>query len=214
MSAQTPAQYQTRTVSPEDVARARWYALLGQVFRAPAPPAWLREVGAQARAPAAAGSDDTPLGRAWNTFALACANADPEAVRAEYEETFIGVGKAEVFLYASWYLSGFLHERPLVELREHLAALGIARRSDVSETEDHVAALCETIAWLIVAAPESTRTLSAQRVFFQRFLSPWYEALVEAIEHCGSTDFYKHAARLLGEFLAIERQAFEFDSLD
>lgn len=214
MSAQAPASLDTRTVSPEDVARARWYAMLAEVFRAPPPAAWLRGIGAQATASAAAGTADTALGQAWNTFALACANADPDAVRAEYEETFIGVGKAEVFLYGSWHLSGFLHERPLVELREHLAALGIARRSDVSETEDHVAALCETMAWLIVAAPESSRTLATQRVFFQRFLSPWYEALVEAIEHCGSTDFYKHAARLLGEFLAIERQAFEFDSLD
>jgi len=119
-----------------------------------------------------------------------------------------------VFLNASWHLSGYLHERPLVDLREHLALLGVARRADISETEDHLAALLETTAWLIVAAPESLRNLSTQRVFFQRFLSPWYESLVTAIEHCGTTDFYKHAARLLGEFLAVERQAFDFESLD
>ena len=214
MSAATPASYRERPVSPEDVARARWYVTFAQVFRAPPSAAWLRETGAQAMDPVAVDTGETPLGRAWNAFALACANADADAVREEYEDTFIGVGKAEVFLYASWHLSGFLHERPLVELREHLAALGVARRSDVSETEDHIAALCETMAWLIVAAPESLRTLSTQRVFFQRFLSPWYEALVEAIEHCGVTDFYKHAARLLGEFLAIERQAFDYESFD
>jgi len=211
MSAAAPASQAWRPVSPEDVARARWYAMLAQIFRAPPSTDWLRETGAGAAAPVDA---DTPLGRAWNGFALACANADADAVRQEYEDAFIGVGKADVFLYGSWYLSGFLHERPLVDLRAHLATLGVARRSDVAETEDHIAALCETMAWLIVAAPEPLRTLQTQRVFFQRFLSPWYEALVEAIEHCGSTDFYKHAARLLGEFLAIERQAFDFDSLD
>lgn len=214
MNEAAPASFQSRPVSPEDAARARWYAMLSQLFRAPPQAGWLQEIGAQAASPGAADVDDTPLGAAWNTFAQACANADADAVREEYEAAFIGVGKAEVFLNASWHLSGFLHERPLVQLREHLALLGVGRRDDVAETEDHIAALCETMAWLIVAAPESRRSLSTQRVFFQRFLSPWYEALVQAIEHCGATDFYKHAARLLGEFLAIERQAFDFESLD
>ena len=95
---------------------------------------------------------------------------------------------------------------------EHV--LGLSRRSDTSETEDHLAALCETMAWLIVAAPEAVRTVATQRIFFSRFLSPWNETLVDAIEHSGSTDFYKHAARLLREFFAIERQAFDFESLD
>lgn len=230
MSTAAPASLQLRRpVLPEDVARARWYAMLARIFRAPPSAEWLREIGAQAAASADAsgasgandagdagdaGADDSRLGRAWNRFAHACANADARAVREEYETAFIGVGKAEVFLLASWHLAGFLHERPLVELREHLALLGVARRADIAETEDHIAALCETMAWLVVAAPEPVRTLSTQRVFFQRFLSPWYESLVEAIEHCGVTDFYKHAARLLGEFFAIERQAFDFESLD
>jgi len=218
VNAAAPASYPSSpvspAVSPEDVARARWYATLAEVFRAPPSAEWLREIGAQAAAPDVAAADTTPLGRAWNAFAQACAQADAQAVREEYEAAFIGVGKAEVFLFASWHLTGFLHERPLVELRGHLAQLGIARRADVAETEDHVAALCETMAWLIVAAPDALRTLSTQREFFQRFLAPWFESLVEAIEHCGITDFYKHAARLLREFLAIERQAFDFESLD
>ncbi len=214
MNATTPASSQSRPVSPEDIARARWYATLAEFFRAPPSVQRLREIGLQAASPDTSEADPTSLGRAWNAFAHACAHADAEAVREEYEATFIGVGKAEVFLNASWHLSGYLHERPLVDLREHLALLGVARRADISETEDHLAALLETTAWLIVAAPESLRNLSTQRVFFQRFLSPWYESLVTAIEHCGTTDFYKHAARLLGEFLAVERQAFDFESLD
>ena len=214
MNAAAPASSQSRPVSPEDVARARWYATLAEFFRAPPSAQRLREIGAQAASPDTVEADPTSLGRAWNAFANACAHADAEAVREEYGATFIGVGKAEVFLNASWHLSGYLHERPLVDLREHLALLGVARRADVSETEDHLAALLETMAWLIVAAPESLRNLSTQRVFFERFLSPWYESLVSAIEHCGTTDFYKHAARLLGEFLAVERQAFDFESLD
>lgn len=214
MTAATPASSESRPVSPEDVARARWYATLAEFFRAPPSAGRLREIGLQAVSPDTTADDPTPLGRAWNAFAHACAAADAEALREEYETTFIGIAKAQVFLNASWHLSGYLHERPLVDLREHLALLGVARRPDVSETEDHVAALLETMAWLIVAAPESLRNLATQRVFFERFLSPWYESLVSAIEHCGTTDFYKHAARLLGEFLAVERQAFDFESLD
>lgn len=214
MTAAAPASFRSPPVSPEDVARARWYATLAEFFRAPPSAARLREIGRQAAPPAASDADPAPLARAWNTFAHACANADAEALREEYEAAFLGVGKAEVFLNASWHLSGYLHERPLVDLREHLALLGVARRPDVSDTEDHVAALCETMAWLIVASPGPLRTLSTQRVFFERFLSPWYESLVSAIEHCGVTDFYKHVARLLGEFLAVERQAFDFESLD
>ncbi len=215
MNAAAPAAVDLRAVSPEDAARARWYLTLAELFRAPPSADWLGSVGRQAPDDMqAADRDDTALGVAWSRFARACADADAEAVRDEYDAAFIGVGKAEVFLYGSWHLSGFLHERPLVELREHLALLGVARSADSFETEDHVAALCETMAWLIVAAPDPARSLSTQRVFFGRFLSPWYEALADAIEHSGSTDFYKQAGRLLKEFLAVERQAFDFDSPD
>lgn len=214
MNAAAPASVDLRAVSPEDAARARWYLTLAELFRAPPASDWLHAVARQADDAGSPQSDDTALGGAWRRFARACADADAESVRDEYDAAFIGVGKAEVFLYASWYLSGFLHERPLVDLREHLAMLGVARSAESSETEDHIAALCETMAWLIVAAPEPTRSLSTQRVFFRRFLSPWYEALADAIEHSGSTDFYKQAGRLLKEFLAVERQAFDFDSPD
>lgn len=213
MSAAAPASVDLRAVSPEDAARARWYLTLAELFRAPPSSDWLDSVGRQAGDDAVrAGRDESALGAAWSRFAHACADADADAVRDEYDAAFIGVGKADVFLYASWHLSGFLHERPLVELREHLALLGVARSADNSETEDHIATLCETMAWLIVASPD--RSLTTQRVFFERFLSPWYEALADAIEHSGSTDFYKQAGRLLKEFLAVERQAFDFDSPD
>lgn len=215
MNAAAPASVDPRAVSPEDAARARWYLTLAELFRAPPSADWLDSVGRQAGdAATPAAGDDTALGVAWDRFARACADADAEAVRDEYETAFIGVGKADVFLYASWYLSGFLHERPLVDLRAHLSELGVARSAGSSETEDHIAALCETMAWLIVAAPAPQDSLSTQRVFFGRFLSPWYEALADAIEHSGSTDFYKQAGRLLKEFLAVERQAFDFDSPD
>lgn len=199
--------------SPEDAARARWYALFAALFRAPPAQAWLDEIGASVPR-AADDAGESVLARAWSGFARACAQAEAGDVRQEYDDVFIGVGKTEVLPYASYYLSGFLNERPLVELRGHLAVLGLARRADIGETEDHIAALCEVMAWLIAGEGSAHGGLVAQRVFFERFLAPWYEAFAGALEASGSARFYRHAGRLLREFLAVERQAFDIDSLE
>lgn len=198
-------------VAPEDAARARWYGLFANLFRSPPSRQWLAAIVADADSTGAS-ADDSPLARAWRDFTRACAQADAEAVRTEFDTAFLGVGKADVIPYASYHLSGFLNDRPLVELREHLTALGLSRRADIGETEDHLSALCETMAWLIAGDPGKGRELAVQREFFSRFLAPWFESLCDTIEHSGVTDFYKHAGRLLREFLAIERLAFDFDS--
>jgi TorA maturation chaperone TorD len=195
-------------LADEDAARADWYALLAHLFLAP-PDATLlaRLAGADPGA-----SDDSPLGRAFRDLARASAQADPQAIRAEYDSAFVGVGKPEVFLQASYYLAGFLHERPLAELRQALAQLGIGRRDDASETEDHVGLLCEAMRFLIRGDGGAPGALEAQRDLFGRFVAPWFESLCDAIEHSGSTDYYKHVGRLARAFFAVERQAFDFDS--
>lgn len=205
----TEASY-APVLSEEDQGRHDWYLLLARLFRAPPDAVTLRAIAASAPSlPLPA--DAPPLLHALAGLAAACEQAQPEAVRQEYDNVFLGVGKAEIFLSASWHLSGFLHDRPLVELRETLARLGLARRTDIAETEDHFAALCETMALLIASGDPRVASLDTQRQFFQRFLSPWFEALCQAIEHSGNTDFYKQAARAAGAFLAIERQAFDFE---
>ncbi len=211
MSAITPIAVDLAAVSPEDAARARWYGLFASLFRGPPPAQWLAAIASRRGEDESAG-DDSPLGRAWNDFARACAQADAGAVREEFDTAFLGVGKADVIPYASYHLGGYLNDRPLVELREHLAGLGLSRRADIGETEDHLSALCETMAWLIAGDAGPARDYAAQRAFFRRFVAPWHESLAETIEHSGVTDFYKHAARLLREFVAVERQAFDFDS--
>jgi len=210
MSAPTPIDVDLAAVSPEDAARARWYGLFAGLFRAPPSRQWLAGVAASTGEGDASG--DAPLARAWRDFAGACAQADPQAVREEFDVAFVGVGKADVIPYASYHLSGFLNDRPLVDLREHLASLGLARRAGIGETEDHISALCETMAWLVAGNAPPARDIAVQREFFSGFLAPWFESLADTIEHSGVTDFYKHAGRLLREFLAIERQAFDFDS--
>ncbi|MCZ7558792.1 MAG: molecular chaperone TorD family protein [Burkholderiaceae bacterium] len=169
MSATTPIAVDLAGVAPEDAARARWYGLFATLFRAPPSAQWLAAI-ASSRSDEEPDDEASPLGRAWNDFARACAQADAEAVREEFDTAFIGVAKADVIPYASYHLSGFLNDRPLVELREHLAGLGLARRADIGETEDHLSALCETMAWLIAGDAGPARDFAAQRAFFARFL--------------------------------------------
>lgn len=193
----------------EDLARADWYALLAALFRAPPAAALLARIAA---ADPARGEPDTELGRAFAQFARACATADADTVRAEYDAVFVGVGRPEVFVNASYYLAGFLHERPLADLREHLAGIGLARSAQWSQTEDHAASLFEVMRFLIVEADPPAGGLPAQREFFERFVGPWFERLCDALEQAQGTGFYRHVGRLAGAFLTIERQAFDFDS--
>lgn len=194
-------------VDPQDEARADFYGLMARLFYA-APDATLLK--------ALAGSDeldaegtDSALPAAWSAMRRAAGEATPEAAGAEYEQTFIGVGKAEVMLYASFYLSGFLHEKPLAELRSDLAVLGFARNSGASEPEDHVAGLADVMRQLILdqgSAPEERD--AAQRQFFARHLQPWYGSLCDAIEASPGTDFYRSVAGFTRAFLELESEFF------
>ena len=197
-------------LADEDQARRDWYLLLGRLFAAPPDAATLAAVAAAAPA-GHPGADAPPFLQAVAALSAACAQAEPSAVTQEYDAAFIGVGKSEIFLYASWYLSGFLHDRPLVALRARLGELGLAGRQDIGQTEDHFGALCETMAILIGSADPALSSLETQREFFSQFLAPCFEPLCDAIEHSGLTDFYKHVARLARVFLSIERQAFDFE---
>ncbi|MCM5568990.1 molecular chaperone TorD family protein [Burkholderiaceae bacterium FT117] len=210
MSGDTRAIPVAPVLGDEDLARRDWYLLLARLFREPPDAAVLSAVAAAGPAEPP-GSDAPDLVRAFAELALACGQSDPESVRQEFDAAFLGVGKAEVFLNASWHLTGFLNDRPLVELRDCLADLGLARREDIGETEDHIAALCETMALLIGSQDPRLASVDTQREFFQRFLAPWFDSLCDAIERSGSTDFYKHAARAARAFLAVERQAFDFE---
>lgn len=193
----------------EDVARADWYALLAALLQAPPDAALLARIAAAGALP---DGGDTELGQAFAQLARACASAGEDAVRAEYDAVFIGVGKPEVFVNGSYYLAGFLHERPLADLREHLAGIGLARSAQWSQTEDHAASLFEVMRFLIVEADPAARGLTAQREFFERFVGPWFERMCDALEQAQGTVFYRHVGRLARVFLAIERQAFDFDS--
>ncbi|HRO58553.1 MAG TPA: molecular chaperone TorD family protein [Burkholderiaceae bacterium] len=205
-----PVSVAAMQLAEEELARRNWYLMLARLFRAP-PDAGVLAAISDLASPSAPGDAAAPLERAFAELADACRHASVDSVRQEYDTVFLGVGKAEIFLYASWHLTGFLNDRMLVELRDRMAEFGLQRRQDIGETEDHLSALCETMALLIESADPGLSSIDTQRAFFMQYLKPWFKGLCDAIEHSGLTDFYKHAGRAARVFLDVERQAFEFD---
>ena len=127
----------------------------------------------------------------------------------EYVALFGGVGKPEVFLYGSWFIAGTLNEKPLVDLRHDLAALGLERLPEVLETEDHVASLCEVMRYLIAGDDLGVSNLAAQQRFFNAHLRAWVEPLCDAIQGLPQADFYRALAGFTRDFFAVEVQAFD-----
>jgi TorA maturation chaperone TorD len=188
-------------IPPEEAARANFYALLARLLYAPPDAALLKGIAAEDLQ-----SEDPGLSQAWSELARAAATADPETVREEYETAFIGTGKAPVTLYTSAYTIRYSSEVPLAELRAELATLGLARRAEVREPEDHIAALCDTMRHLVA---QQKRELEEQRRFFSRWIAPAVEPLCGAIERSDKTAFYKPVARFAKSFFLLEQSAFE-----
>jgi TorA maturation chaperone TorD len=141
----TPLRFATAD-DGEELARAELYGLLAQLWIAPPDAALLQQFKvAVTQAPEAGGALEVP----WQALVAAMRNTTGADAAAEYDALFGGVGKPEVFLYASYYLSGFLNERPLALLRDELQRLGLARDETRAETEDHLAYLFEVMRYLI-----------------------------------------------------------------
>lgn len=186
-------------VDEVDAARAQEYALLAALLRR-APNAALLKRVAKLR------GDATPLGVAHVALAQAAAAAAAEKVGREFFELFIGIGRGELLPYGSYYLTGFLNERPLARLREDLAALGIERAERQYEPEDHAAILCEIMAGL--AGGEFPAPEEAQRQIFGKHLAPWIGRFFADLAEAESADFYRHVGALGRLFVEIETEAF------
>ena len=192
-------------LSDEDRARAEHYAVLSRLF-ANAPDAeFLRKLPALA---ATWGSGRNALGQAWLMLGDAARSIDADQLEEEYTRLFLTIGRPDVMLFGSFYMAGFLMEGPVVELRADLAELGLGRRLGVTESEDHIAALCDVMRHLIVTGPDAAG-LGRQQLFFTRHIAPWFEALCDALERAPDARFYPRTAALVRAFFEIERLAFE-----
>jgi TorA maturation chaperone TorD len=190
-------------VAEEDQLRANLYALLGSLLAKPPEQAMLGSVGAL-------GGDDSELGKAIRALAAAARGATPEAVKEEYFQLFIGIGQGELVPYGSYYLTGFLHEKPLARLRGDMGRLGIARAEGVKEPEDHIAALCEMMSGLITGAfGDGPAELEEQRKFFDEHIGCWAPRFFEDLEAAKAAAFYMPVGTIGRLFMAIESEAFE-----
>ncbi len=180
--------------------------LLAALFYAPPTTGLLAQLRvAVTEAPTAGGFLEEP----WRALVGAARDMSDDAIQAEYDGLFGGVGKPEVFLYGSHYLSGFLNEKPLVKLRDDLADLGLARDEAMSETEDHIACLCEVMRYLIAGDDVAVSNLARQQAFFARHIQPWAEQLCDTLATHPKARFYAALAGFTRAFLSVEVQGFD-----
>ena len=150
--------------------------------------------------------DATPMGLAHIALGEAAAKADETGVNREYFDLFIGVGRGEFLPYGSYYLTGFLHERPLARLRADLERLGVERDGQRSEPEDHIAILCEIMANFASGAFDAD--YETQRAFFEAHVKPWGARFFADLELSQRAQFYRAVGQVGRVFLELESQAF------
>jgi TorA maturation chaperone TorD len=186
------------SLSDQDQVRAQCYGLLASLLARPPAAEDLTRLSTLE-------GDSTPFGVALNGMAAQSGSADPAAVDAEYQALFIGLARGELAPYASYYRTGFLHEKPLARVRADMARLGLSRDESVSEPEDHIALLCEVMQTLIT---DEATDLAEQRQFFETHLAPWVDGLFRDLEKAESARFYRAVGRFGRVFMGIEQEAF------
>jgi TorA maturation chaperone TorD/DNA-binding transcriptional regulator YdaS (Cro superfamily) len=155
---------------------------------------------------AALKGDGSDLGMAHIELAAAAAAANDRAVSKEFFGLFIGLGRGDLLPYASYYMTGFLHERPLARVRDDMDALGIERAGSSREPEDHIATLLEVMAGL--SRGDFEADFAEQARFFERHLKPWASRMFADLEMSPSANFYRAVGRVGRVFIELESEAF------
>jgi TorA maturation chaperone TorD len=195
-----PDLYGSAEVDDVDTARAQEYALLaGLLMRAP-------DASLLSKLSALRG-DASPLGLAHAALAEAAERTTVEKIEREYFELFIGLGRGELMPYGSYYLTGFLHERPLARLREDLSRIGIVRAEGIVEPEDHAGILCEIMSGL--ASRRLPAPSGSDRLIFEKHMAPWIGRFFTDMENAAAADFYRRLGTLGRVYIEIETEGFD-----
>jgi len=190
----------------EELARAELYGLLAQLWLAPPDADLMQQFDvAVTQAPESGALLEDP----WQALVSAVRNSTAQALAAEHDALFHGVGKPEVFAYGSFYLGGALNERPLARLRDDLAALGLTRDDGALETEDHVAYVLEVMRYLIAGDDAAVCNLEQQRRFFRTHVQTWVEQLCDTVVAHPRADAWRAVAEMTRAFVRVEAQAFD-----
>jgi len=195
-----PDLYGSAEVDDVDTARAQEYALLAALLMR-APDASLLSKLSALR------GDASPLGLAHAALAEAAERTTVEKIEREYFELFIGLGRGELMPYGSYYLTGFLHERPLARLREDLSRIGIVRAEGIVEPEDHVGILCEIMSGL--ASRRLPAPSGSDRLIFEKHMAPWIGRFFTDMENAAAADFYRRLGTLGRVYIEIETEGFD-----
>lgn len=189
----------------EDVARADLYGLLAQLFyKAPDDDLLHRIAASAAYGSGSDAPDNAALTQAWDQLVEVASGSNAQEWAYEYQDLFIGIGKPEIFLYGSYYQTGFLNEKPLVRLRDALQELGLEAAENITESEDHIASLCEVMRYLIAGDDLSIANLTQQKKFFDEHMRSWLPDLCNAIESHPNANHYKAVGLLARAFFDVE----------
>ncbi|WP_397390203.1 molecular chaperone [Polynucleobacter sp.] len=194
---------------PEDLARADLYGLIARLLHQPPDQELLDQIAASIPDGQEGQAEAAPLAKVWHSVVEVAKNNPAKAWHEEFDRNFISVGRPNVILNGSFYMAGHLNERPLVEIRRSLEGFGLESAEEVTETEDHISALCEVMRYLIAGDDIEISNLTNQRIFFNDHIRPWYDVLCDAIEGIPNMHLYHPVAALTREFLAIEGQSFD-----
>ncbi len=188
-------------VNPEDRMRADLYNFLGLILSGPPDELLLSQC-------AGLTGDDSDLGAAIANFARVAKVSKPARVQSEFNALFVGLGRGELLPYASYYLTGFLNEKPLAVLRADMMAQGMTRAENVFEPEDNIASLMEMMAGMIVGRFREPASLETQKTFFNKHIAPWAGHFFADLEAAKNSVLYASVGSMGKAFIEIEREAF------
>jgi len=191
-------------VVPEDQDRASLYSLLGNLLLQVPDKLILDRLATLTKG-------DGEIGGVIETLSQVARSMNPGSAEREFNALFIGVGRGEVLPYASYYLTGFLHEKPLADLRAKMRSLGIQRKQGISEPEDHLGALCEMMAGMITGAFGQPMPLQTQKEFFNAHIAPWASHCFSDLEKAENALLYAPVGSLGRLFVEIEQESFRIE---
>lgn len=192
-------------VAEEDLLRADLYGMLAQLLSGPPSQEFLNSAAELV-------GDVSDLGEGINVLAKVASATTPGSAEKEYNALFIGLGRGELLPYASYYLTGFLNEKPLARLRGHMAQFGIERTPDVKEPEDHMATLCEMMAGLIRGTYGVALSVEDQNAFFNTHIATWATHFFTDLEAAEGSVFYAPVGKIGRAFMEIEIEAFRMET--
>lgn len=207
MEDKTVTAAEDTSIADMDRARADLYNFLGALLAAPPDEMLLAQT-------AGLSGDETELGQAIGTLSKLARVTKPKAAETEFNKLFIGLGRGELLPFASYYLTGFLNEKPLALLRQDMGRIGMQRSETVFEPEDSMASLMEMMGAMIVGRFGTPADLQAQKTFFNKHIGPWAGHFFADLEEAKTSVFYSPVGTVGKIFMAVEAEAFRMSGAE